>query len=38
MFESDLARSRPVTTAELARRSFAQRVFSRAALLFAPVL
>jgi len=38
MFEADLARSRPITREELARRSFPQRAFSRASLLFAPVL
>lgn len=38
MFEADFARSRRITSAELAGRSFPQRLFSRAALLFAPVL
>jgi cardiolipin synthase len=38
MFEADLSRSRPITSAELAGRSFARRLYSRAALLFAPVL
>lgn len=38
MFESDLGRSRRITSEELASRSFLQRLFSRAALLFSPVL
>jgi cardiolipin synthase len=38
MFERDLARSRRVTTEELAARSFGRRLFARAALMFSPVL
>ena len=38
MFERDLARSQRVTTEDLAQRSFARRLLSRIALLFAPVL
>ena len=38
MFERDFARSRPVTREEVAARPLRQRAFSRAALLFAPIL
>jgi cardiolipin synthase len=38
MFERDLARAHRVTADELTSRTFARRLLSRAALLFAPVL
>jgi hypothetical protein len=38
MFERDLAQSQRVTSEDLAGRSFGRRLFSRAALLFSPVL
>ncbi len=38
MFESDLARSSPVSAEELSGRSFWRRAFSRGAHLFSPVL
>ena len=38
MFERDLEQSRRVTKEELVGRSFARRLFTRAALLFSPVL
>ena len=38
MFERDLARSRPMTIEEVRARSYSRRLFTRAALLFSPIL